>query len=337
MKPHLFEAESKRLVKNDDTTNSRYGKPPSERSLIENMKAGVIIIDKPSGPTSHQVSAWVKEILHIEKAGHSGTLDPNVTGVLPIALNNAVKAIGTFNYGSKEYVGVARFHKDIEEKKIQNIFAKFVGEIYQTPPVRSAVKRELRRRWIHYLNILEIENRDVLFTVGCQAGTYIRTLVNDIGLIYGSGAHMQELRRTRVALFTENDASTLHELKDAFVLWKEEQNEKELNKIVRPMEVLVKHIPKIVVKDSAVDALCHGARLAVPGILELDDNISKDSLVAIMTPKGEAVALGNALLSSKEIMEKNDGFVVDIRRVLMEPGTYPQMWRRGGKSTTRGE
>jgi H/ACA ribonucleoprotein complex subunit 4 len=331
MKPYLFETKNKRLIKKRDMTNHRYGKTPNERTLIERIKSGVVIIDKPSGPTSHQISAWVKEILNIEKAGHSGTLDPNVTGVLPIALNDAVKAIGTFNYGTKEYVGIARFHKDIDEEKIQRIFAKFVGEIYQTPPVRSAVKRELRKRWIHYLDVLEIEDRDVLFRVGCQAGTYIRTLVNDIGLIYGSGAHMQELRRTRVALFTEEDANTLHELKDAFVAWKEEHNEKELNKIIRPMETIVEHIPKIVVKDSAVDALCHGAKLALPGILELDDNISKDTLVAIMTLKGEAVALGNAVLSSKEIMEKNDGFAVDIRRVLMMPGTYPSMWKRGDK------
>lgn len=175
---------------------------------------------------------------------------------------------------------------------------------------------------------MEIENRDVLFRVGCQAGTYIRTLVNDIGLIYGNGAHMQELRRTRVVLFTEEDAVTLHELKDAFVAWKEEHNEEELNKIIHPMETIVEHIPKIVVKDSTVDALCHGAKLAVPGILELDDNIAKDSLVAIMTLKGEAVALGNAVLSSEEIMEKNDGFATDIRRVLMTPGTYPSMWKK---------
>lgn len=328
MKPHLFKSENKRLIKKKDTTNHDYGKPPSERSLTEKIKSGVIIIDKPSGPTSHQISAWVKNILGIEKAGHSGTLDPNVTGVLPIALNDAVKAIGTFNYGSKEYVGIARFHKDVEEKKIRNIFAKFVGEIYQTPPVRSAVKRELRKRWIYYLEILEIENRDVLFRVGCQAGTYIRTLVNDIGLIYGNGAHMQELRRTRVVLFTEEDAVTLHELKDAFVAWKEEHNEEELDKIIHPMEAIVEHIPKVVVKDSAVDALCHGAKLALPGILELDENISNGSLVAIMTLKGEAVALGNAVLSSEEIMEKNDGFATDIRRVLMIPGTYPSMWKK---------
>ncbi len=317
----------KRLEKATSLTTSKYGMPPEERSIEDLCKSGVILLDKPRGPTSHQVSAWVKDILGIPKAGHGGTLDPRVTGLLPVTLGSATNAVATIHIGGKEYVGIMRLHSDVQKEEIAQIFSEFTGNIYQTPPVRSAVKRELRIREIYYLELLEIEKRLVLFKVGCESGTYIRTLCHDIGDALGIGAHMLELRRTKAAGFVEEQTVSLHDLKDAYVFWKEDGMETELRKVILPVERLLDHLPKIVVKDSAVDALCHGANLALPGIVELDSEIKKGDTVAILSQKGEGIALGKSHLTSVAILEKDKGIAVKTERVLMAPGTYPKLWR----------
>ena len=323
----LSQNPKKRLIRTKQMTTSKFGINPYERSIKDLLKSGVILLDKPSGPTSHQVAAWVKDILGLEKAGHGGTLDPKVTGLLPITLGRATNAVKTLLLGGKEYVGIMKLHADIPKKDIEEIFIEFTGKIYQLPPVRSAVKRELRIREIYYLEPLEIEKRSVLFKVGCEAGTYIRTLCHDIGDALGCGAHMQELRRTKIASFSEEEAVNLHDLKDAFVFFTEDGEEEELRKIILPYERLLDHIPKIKVKDSAVDALCHGANLAIPGVVELDSDIKKNQEVAFITNKDEGIALGISHLTSQEILDKTQGIAAKIERVLMEPGTYPKMWR----------
>lgn len=317
----------KRLVKSSKVTTSKFGSDPSERSINDLLESGIVLIDKPSGPTSHQVSAWVKDILGIKKAGHGGTLDPRVTGLLPVTLGRATNAVRAIHIGGKEYVGIMRFHSDVPSEKVQEIFTEFTGKIYQTPPVRSAVKRELRIREVYYLELLEMQKRLALFTVGCESGTYIRTLCHDIGDALGTGAHMLELRRTKVGSFSEDEAVTLHDLTDAFVYWKDDGSEEHLRKAILPLERLFSHLPKIVIKDSAVDAVCHGANLAIPGILELDSEIKKGDMVALFTSKGEGVALGKTLMNSKNIFDLKEGIAVKTERVLMSPGTYPKLWQ----------
>ena len=312
------------LEKAKDTTNPNYGKPPEKRSVEELIRFGIINLDKPAGPTSHEVVAWVKKILEIEKAGHSGTLDPGVTGVLPVALMDATKVLQALLNAGKEYVAILHLHKEVPEDRIHEVFNLFVGPIYQRPPVRSSVKRKLRVRQIYYLEVLEIKGRDILFKVGCQAGTYVRKLCYDIGLLLGVGGHMKELRRTRTGPFREDDSLvTLHEVAEAYTLWKEEGNESMIRKVILPMERAVEHLPKIVIRDSAVDALCHGADLAAPGVLQVSTGISPGTLVAIFTLKGELVALAKAKMSTTEILKTNHGIVADVERVIMPPGTYP--------------
>lgn len=315
------------LIKSEEEIDERFGKRIEERSIEDLLNLGVINLDKPKGPTSHQVVSWVKNILEVNKTGHGGTLDPGVTGVLPVALNKAVKALQTLLHGKKEYVGVMHLHHKIKEEKIKDVISEFVGQIYQLPPVRAAVKRELRKRWIYNLDILEIDGRDVLFKVECQAGTYIRTLVRDIGEVLGIGAHMQELRRTKSCIFFEEESITLHELKDAYVFWKEDGDER-LKKLIQPMEKLFEHIPKIFIKDSTVDAISHGANLAIPGIVKFDSAIARGDLVAILTLKGEGVALAKATMNSEQIIEKKKGIAAKTKSVLMPPSTYPRLWSK---------
>lgn len=218
-------------------------------------------------------------------------------------------------------------HADIPESIIRDLLNDFVGEIYQKPPVRASVKRETRKRFIYQLDVHEIDGRKVLFKCSCQAGTYMRKLCSDVGEVLGCGAHMRELRRTRAGPFTEERSLvTLHQLSAAQSDF-ESGDDSALRKIIQPMEVALTSLPKVVIRDSAVDAVCHGADLALPGLLQLDSAIERNKLVAIFTLKGEAVGLGRALLTSREMQDQEKGEAVKIERVIMERGTYPAMWK----------
>jgi H/ACA ribonucleoprotein complex subunit 4 len=223
--------------------------------------------------------------------------------------------------------GLCRFFY-LQESKILDVCNSFVGYIPQIPPVRSAVKRVRRKRRIYYLEVIQIKEREVLFRVGCEAGTYVRTLCVDIGRKLRCGAHLAELRRTRVGNLREEDSVILHDVKDAYVFWNEEGDEEEFRSKIFPMERLLDHLPKIVIRDSAVDALCHGASLAIPGVVEIDTDIKKRDMVAVLTLKGEGVALVNALLSTEDIIQKDTGMCANIERVLMNKGTYPSIWKK---------
>jgi H/ACA ribonucleoprotein complex subunit 4 len=320
--------QRKRLMKASSSTNAHYGKAPADRTVRELLHNGFINLDKPAGPTSHQVVAWVKEILDLEKAGHGGTLDPAVTGVLPIALGDAARALQVLLVAGKEYIALMKLHKQIEEKKIREVCKSFVGEISQMPPLRSAVKRVRRTREVYYLDVLEVQGTEVLFRVGCEAGTYIRTLCVDIGKKLGCGAQLAELRRTRVGNITEDTAVTLQDVKDAYIFWKEDGDDALLRKTILSMERLLEVVPKIVVRDSAVDALCHGANLAIPGVVEIDDDMKIGEIAAVLSLKGEGVALVKMQVSSEQVIEKDTGICGSLERVLMNKGTYPSIWKK---------
>ncbi|MBW6451799.1 MAG: RNA-guided pseudouridylation complex pseudouridine synthase subunit Cbf5 [DPANN group archaeon] len=315
------------VVKKDEETNEKYGHYPHERPIEEHIKNGIIILDKPSGPTSHQVAAWVKEILGAKKVGHSGTLDPHVTGVLPTTIDNATKIIPVLLNSGKEYVAIMRLHKEVDENQIRTVMNDFVGIITQMPPVKSAVKRELRDRHIYSLNILEIDGQDVLFRTSVEAGTYIRTLCVDIGKKLGVNAHMHELRRTRAGPFKEDKTIILHDLKDAYMFWKESGEEKYLREIIKPIEFGVQHLKKVIIKDSAVSAIAHGAPLHIVGLVKFNKNISTDEIIAIMSLKGELVALGSAQMTSKDMEFKRKGVVSKTTRIIIKQDTYPKMWK----------
>ncbi len=301
----------------------RYGKTPSSRTVEELLDTGIVVIDKPSGPTSHQVSAWVSKMLGGRKVGHGGTLDPAVTGVLPVGIGLSVRALDALHFLPKEYVGVMRFHADVGKNEVTALFSEFTGRIYQFPPVRSAVRRERRIRQIHSLELLEMSGRMVLFRVKCEAGTYIRTLCRDIGEASGAGGQMIELRRTRSGPYKESMAVTLQGLEDA-VHYMSEGQPAELLSAVRPFETLLQSFPMIVLKDSAVDSICHGANLTVKGVASVPSGIKRGSVVSLMSSKGEGIALANALMSSEMIDNTASGIACDTLRVFMKPGTYPR-------------
>ena len=329
-----------------DPTDDSHGTYYGERSIEQLLRYGLIILDKPPGPTSHEVVAWAKRILNIPKIGHSGTLDPQVSGVLPLGLGEATKALGVLLLGPKEYHALGRIHSLAKRGEIDRVMKMLRGQIYQKPPQRSAVLRQTRTRTVYEFELLEQRERLLLTRILCEAGTYIRKLYYDMGEILGPGATMIELRRTRVDQFHETDGLvTMHELADAYARWTEgEDDGAMLHSMIRPVEDALSEIKSVVIGDAAVDAMCHGAQLAIPGILKVHPNLKRGEIAAIYTQKGEAVALAEAGMSADEISEAAKGHAFETRRIIMAPGTYPKRWRtrpkRGdvdGDATAGGE
>src|SRR3989475_1282857 len=255
-----------------------------------------------------------------------GRSDPMVTGVLPLAVEDATKTIQAFLLTGKEYVCLMALHGDEQEKKVREVLDEFVGDILQRPPVRAAVRRDVRKSRIYYIRDVEIDGREVLFRVGCQAGTYIRKLVYDVGEVLGVGAHMRELRRTRAGSFTEEESFSLYDLMQLSEANGEER-EVVARRMVKPMESAFQYVPHVYIRDSTVSSICHGAELAVPGIVRLSEGIVPKMPIALFTLKDELVALSKALMSSEQMMKEDHGLAAKTVRVIMPAETYPRLWK----------
>jgi len=256
-----------------------------------------------------------------------------VTGVLPVALEDATKVVQALLLSGKEYVCVMRLHKKTEEEEVKTVLSEFQGRLLQRPPIRSSVKRRLRIRTVYYMDFLEMQERNVLLKIGCESGTYIRKICFDVGEVLGCGAHMHELRRTRAGPFTEDENHvTFYDVLYCVSKWRESEDEESLRKIILPMEKALELLPKVHIRDSAVAAVCHGAHLAAPGVLSLETGIEKDDEIALFTQKGEVAAFARALASSEKILTMDHGFVAETIRVLMERDAYPKMWGKSGNT-----
>ena len=319
--------EQELVILREEPTNPKYGHVPSQRPMKEYLINGFVVLDKPQGPTSHEVVAWVRKMFAQERAGHSGTLDPMVSGVLPVGLGNSTRALSVLLLGPKEYICVARIHDSIPKEALYEKIRAFVGPIYQRPPQRSAVKRVTRTRSIYELEISEQFGNLLLLRILCEAGTYIRKLVYDIGEVIAVGATMAELRRTRVCHLDETDLVRLHDLHEANEVYKESGNDTKLRELVRPVETALTFLRQVKIRDSAVESICQGAQLAIPGILSLSKGIQKGEIVRIVTGKGELVAIAEAQLDESQITSQEHGLATITRRVVMATGTYPKMWK----------
>jgi H/ACA ribonucleoprotein complex subunit 4 len=241
-----------------------------EKPINELLNFGIINLNKASGPTSFKFTEYVKKSLGLKKTSHFGTLDPKVTGVLPIALSRACKLTGFFLGEDKEYVGIVRFHKETEKEKIQKkINEKFLGIIKQTPPLKSRVKRQEREREIKKFEILETsENKkDFLFRVECQGGTYVRTLCVDLGEELGIGGHMLELRRVRAGIFKENTSFNLYDFDKAVQEYKQ-GNEEKLREMIIPGKIIQEAYPVVKLKKDLEKKLFTGKQIKNEDILK---------------------------------------------------------------------
>ena len=320
------------FVKIQEGTNPEWGRPPSQRPAEEHIRYSLVLLDKPRGPSSHEVVAWVKKILGVDRAGHAGTLDPKVSGVLPIAVAEGTKVLMALSRSDKVYVAVAKFHGDVDVERLRAVLQELQGAIYQKPPLRSAVKRQLRTRRVYSLGLLEVDGRYAVMKMHVEAGTYARKIIHDIGEILGVGANMRELRRVAVSCFTEDETVTLQDVADAYYVWRKHGDDTYLRRVLLPIEEVARHLPKIWVRDSAVDALCHGAPLAAPGVAKFEIPFLRGELVTLFTLKGELIGVGRALVDGEEVKKMERGLVARTDRVVMRRGTYPPMWRKGGKT-----
>jgi len=336
------------LLKNYDRLNVRTGHytplpaghSPLKRPIADYLKYGVINLDKPANPSSHEVVAWIKRILRVEKTGHSGTLDPKVTGNLIVCIDRATRLVKSQQGAGKEYVCIARLHSAVPDvAKVARALETLTGAVFQRPPLISAVKRQLRIRTIYESKMLEYdaEKHLVVFWISCEAGTYVRTMCVHLGLVLGVGGHMQELRRVRSGIMGEKDNMvTMHDVMDAqYVYDKEKSDETYLRRVVMPLEVLLTSYKRLVVKDSAVNAICYGAKLMIPGLLRFENDIEPGEEVVLMTTKGEAIALGIAEMTTAVMATCDHGIVAKIKRVVMDRDTYPRKWGLGPRASMK--
>jgi len=315
------------LLKRLECLAGEYGFFPDERPFPLFLRYSLLILDKPSGPSSHVVTKWIKEALKMDKVGHCGTLDPKVSGVLPIAIGESTKATAIIATADKEYIGTMHLHGDVSNEELEKAVKMFETVIYQRPPVRSAVSRSLRTRRVYKLEILERNGRDVKLRVVVESGTYIRKLFFDIGEFLGVGASMTSLRRVRSGVFTEDMAVSLDKFLSAARKFSESGDWSSLRELLVPLERALVNLKKVVVKDSAVNAIAYGAPVLAPGVCEVSDGIKKGDVIGVFTLKGEIVAVAKAVMDSSEIISSRRGVVAEPIRVIMERDLYPRMWK----------
>jgi H/ACA ribonucleoprotein complex subunit 4 len=280
------------------------------------LEFGFIVLDKPAGPSSHEVSAYASKILGIPKAGHTGTLDPAVSGVLIVLLNSSCKVAHYLPETDKKYICVMETGRAHTRKEVEDAFEHFKGKIYQTPPLASAVAKRLRVREIYSLNVLEVEGKRILFECDCEAGTYIRKLCEDAGRVLGSCGEMVERRRTKAMGVSEENAITLQQLSDCYWLYKEKAVEANLRKVLHPIEELAT-LPKVVVADEYFTALLRGIDVKKSDVVALDDSIAKEALVGLFNEKGTLLAIATSLVDFSDVKEAKDCTVLfDIERVV---------------------
>jgi tRNA pseudouridine55 synthase len=287
--------------------------PPDDRSLADLLAFGVVNLDKPPGPSAHQVAGWVRDATGVEQAAHAGTLDPKVTGCLPTLTGDATRLAQVFLEGTKEYVAVLELHGPAPSD-LDAVVAEFESDVYQKPPRKSAVSRRLRSRRIHELDVLEVVDRQALLRIRCESGTYVRKLCHDLGLALGTGAHMGHLRRTGTDPFDDSDLVTLHDLVDALA-FAEAGDESALREVVAPAERALTHLPRLTVAPSAAEQISEGAPVYAPGVVDSEGvaDVDRGTLVACFTPDDAVVCLGTLVGDP----EAESGEVVSLERVLV--------------------
>ena len=312
----------------DVSKPSNHGLNPEELTIEQRLASGFILLDKPPGPTSHQIASWVRDLLGLERLGHGGTLDPFATGVLPLMAGKSMKLTKGILKTDKTYIAVLKFAQETNIDSLNEVIDKLTGRIYNVPPEISAVKVQVRTRKIYKFELIENNSKQAIVRIFCEAGTYIRTIARDMGLLLGYNVELKELRRENSGRFNLTDCVTLQEIADAVWLWKECDNSAALEKIIHPTEKLLLDKPYIIVKDSAASALCHGAPLLRPGLIEVSDTLSSGLEVAAFTSKNEIVGIVKMSKGFTEISSESSGEIGKPVMILMEQERYPPQWNK---------
>ena len=316
------------ILEKDAKTSPEHGTIPSERTIEQLLESCFILLDKSPGPSSHQVSAWARDMMGLEKLGHGGTLDPFASGLLPLLSGKAMRLTGKILTHDKSYLALFKFGKELERNEIEDKMAMLTGKVYNVPPEISAVRVQVRTRKISKFDILDFDGTSLLTNIECEAGTYVRTMARDLGLLLDTPVELKELRRPTSGEFSLSQSITMQQLADAYWLWQEKGEGDAMLRILHPIEDMLSDLPRVVVKDGAAAALSHGAPLLRPGVVSIDDNLNVGTEVLLVTIKGEAVAIAKMSQNSKVIPDMNQGEVAKPNCVLMKEDTYPRSWKK---------
>ena len=316
------------ILEKDAKTSPDHGTIPSERTIEQLLESCFILLDKSPGPSSHQVSAWARDMMGLEKLGHGGTLGPFASGLLPLLSGKAMRLTGKILTHDKSYLALFKFGKELERNEIEDKMAMLTGKVYNVPPEISAVRVQVRTRKISKFDILDFDGTSLLTHIECEAGTYVRTMARDLGLLLDTPVELKELRRPTSGEFSLSQSITMQQLADAYWLWQEKGEEDAMLRILHPIEDMLSDLPRVVVKDGAAAALSHGAPLLRPGVVSIDDDLNVGTEVLLVTMKGEAVAIAKMSQNSKVIPDMNQGEVAKPNCVLMKEDTYPRSWKK---------
>ncbi len=311
---------------------------------------GILVIDKPAGPTSHDVVDKVRKLLKQKKVGHTGTLDPVATGVLPLVLGKATKIARYLTGGDKAYRATFRLGTttdtldgagaviddrpvEVDEARVREVLASFVGEIEQIPPMYSAKKQdgkrlyELARRGVEVerepkkvtvfaVDLLEWTLPDVTVDVRCSAGTYVRVLAQDVGEALGCGGHLHRLRRTAAGPFRDEDAVTLETL---------EADVNEVEKHLLPIARGLRDAPGIHVPMHLARMVASGHQVTVADMKTLDvPEFGAGELVALWLDSGDLLAVTRSEIATDELSSsRRDRRALKTERVLTQVGLTP--------------
>ncbi len=273
-------------------------------------RKGIILIDKPKEKTSPEITEKISKLLKT-KTGHCGSLDPYATGLLPITIGKAVKIQEYIQRKDKKYLVEIKTNKEVKKEKMKKALKKFQGKIEQIPPEKSAVKREKRKRKIYSIKHLNKKNNTHTFSVKCQHGTYIRTLVKDLSKEIKTETNLEELRRTEIGKWKEKDAFKLEEIKKLI-------EERKLEKALINLKNALNEMPEIEIKKTALKSISHGEDLKSPGIKKIKGKIGKEKQV-LLTQNGKSVAIGKSLKKINRTEKKEKGKIVKTKKVLIEP------------------
>lgn len=287
------------------------------RDISSRMKAGFILLDKHPGPTSHQLSAWARDLLGIDKLAHGGTLDPFASGVLPLLLGKSMKLTPLILKHEKTYIASLKLSSTATLESLNKSIKQFEGRIYNVPPEISAVKIQVRTRTIKNLNILDFDGENLLLEMDCEAGTYVRTFARDLGLLIDKKVILKELRRSKSGIFTDDMCVTMNQLSDALWKYKELGDESAMLKILHPIEELVTKFPRIIVKPSAHESLGNGATIMYPAISHISTNFKKGDDLVIHSNEGILLAIADAKLDAAIIAAKEKGAIAQPKHVFL--------------------
>ena len=319
---------SRIILDSEAKTDPEIGKIPDMRTVEERLEAGFILLDKAAGPSSHQVASWARDMFGLERLGHGGTLDPFATGVLPLMAGKSMKLTKKILTHNKTYICVFRFASEPDSKMLKEVMSNMTGRVFNVPPEISAVKIQVRSRRIFTFEKLDFNNNQMVARVECEAGTYIRTMARDMGLLLNMKVELKELRRETSGIFKLEDCVTLQQLADAYWLWKELSQPEALLRIIHPVEKLLLDYPSVTVKDSAAAALSHGAPLLRPGIVSIDPAIGDGRDIVVNTMKGETVGIVNMLVTSDSVKGMESGEIARPSMVLLNQDLYPRRWKK---------